>query len=126
MTRSRLPPTRRSITRRENHTGDLDAYVTVGFHPDGHPMEVFVKIGKEGSTTGGLCNLLGVLISLLLQYGVPWEVIALKLRGTNFPPTNEEGGSVAHTIALTVDQIIKEPPCVPSTPPVPPTIPRSP
>ena len=51
--RERLPETRISITHKfeiANH----DGYIIVGLYNDGRPGEVFLKMGKEGSTLGGL------------------------------------------------------------------------
>jgi ribonucleoside-diphosphate reductase alpha chain len=104
--RHHLPDTRKSWTCRVSHSGDLDIYVTVGFFDTGEPGEVFVKIGKEGSTIAGMVDMMAVQCSLLLQYGVPWERIARKLRHTNFDPLNKEGKSIAHAIAVAVDGIM--------------------
>jgi len=112
--RSHLPNQRRSITRRIEHTPQLDIYIIVGFYNNDTslPGEVFIKIAKEGSTLSGLMDCLAVCMSLMLQYGVPWERIARKLRHTNFEPLNAEGKSIAHAIVTAVDDIItikKEP-----------------
>lgn len=58
----------------------------VGFYPDGRPGELFVEVGKEGSTMQGLFDVIGIETSLLLQYGVPLAQIAAKLRGMKFVP----------------------------------------
>ena len=107
--RRHLPVTRRSVIRRIRHSGDLDIYVIVGFFIGGAPGEVFVKIGKEGSTIGGLVDMWAVSVSLMLQYGIPWERVARKLRHTKFEPTNDEGKSIAHAIVDAVDDIIALP-----------------
>ena len=115
-TRTHLPATRASITRRIEHVGDLDIYITVGFYEPQRdleagtgieqPGEVFIKIGKEGSTVGGLLDSVAVLMSLMLQYGVPWERIARKLRHTRFDPVNTEGKSIIHAVVSAVDEIL--------------------
>jgi ribonucleoside-diphosphate reductase alpha chain len=101
-----LPETRDSITRRIAHSGELDIYVTVGFFPTGIPGEVFVKIGKEGSTLAGLLDMWAVSVSIMLQYHIPWERVARKVRHTNFEPTNAEGKSIGHAIVVAVDEIL--------------------
>ncbi|MHA2265906.1 MAG: TSCPD domain-containing protein [Candidatus Thorarchaeota archaeon] len=108
--RRRLPDTRESITRRVEHSGDLDIYVTVGFFSRMHarvPGEVFVKIAKEGSTLAGMVDMTAILMSTMLQYGIPWDRIARNLRDTNFEPVNVEGKSIAHAIVSAVDEIIE-------------------
>jgi ribonucleoside-diphosphate reductase alpha chain len=105
--RMHLPDTPNSITRRIEHNQNLDIYVTVGFFETGIPGEVFVKIGKEGSTLAGLADWAAVLMSLMLQYHIPWERIARKVRHTNFEPINSEGKSIAHSIVAAVDLILE-------------------
>ena len=83
--RLHLPPDRRGVTRRIKHSGELDIYVTVNFFPAGHPGEVFIKIGKEGSTLAGLVDMSAVLMSVMLQYGIPWEYVARKSRALRKP-----------------------------------------
>ena len=108
--RRRLPDTRKSVTRRVQHAGELDLYITVGFYSRMHalaPGEVFVKIGKEGSTLQAMVDLIAIQISMMLQYGIPWGRIADKLVYTNFEPLNNNGESVAHVIATTVTELIE-------------------
>lgn len=108
--RRRLPEVRASMTRRIELSGDLDIYVTIGFYEPiaeiEQPGEVFIKIAKEGSTIAGLVDSLAVLMSLMLQYGVPWDRIALKLRHTKFEPMNSEGKSIVHVIVTAIDEIL--------------------
>jgi len=118
--RRRMPSTRPSVTTRVNHVGEMDLYITVGFFQPQQketeadvfsyrqPGEVFIKIGKEGSTMAGLMDIIGVLMSLLLQYNVSWAQISRKLRDTNFEPSNAEGKSIAHSVVAAVDKILEE------------------
>ena len=82
-TRQRLPDTRESVTHRAEF-GGLEVYLTAGRYPDGRPGELFVVANKSGSTVRGLLDVVGILISLLLQYGVPLDVITRKLTGQSF------------------------------------------
>jgi ribonucleoside-diphosphate reductase alpha chain len=63
-----------------------EGYVTVGFYPDGRPGEVFITMAKEGSTIGGLMDVLGTSISIGLQYGVSLEVFVNKFAHSRFEP----------------------------------------
>ncbi len=63
-----------------------EGYLTVGFYPDGRPGEVFITMAKEGSTIGGLMDVLGASISIGLQYGVPLEVFVNKFAHSRFEP----------------------------------------
>jgi ribonucleoside-diphosphate reductase alpha chain len=58
----------------------------VGFYPDGRPGELFITMAKEGSTIGGLMDVLGTAISIGLQYGVPLEVFVNKFAHSRFEP----------------------------------------
>ncbi len=112
--RTRLPNTRASITRK-NACGTHEFYVTVGFYdepPPSRPGEIFVKIAKEGSVLGGMCDVLAVTLSLALQYGVPWDSLREKYLHTRFEPqgssldSTKQYPSIAHAIADTVDAIL--------------------
>jgi ribonucleoside-diphosphate reductase alpha chain len=83
--RARLPHTRRSLTHKFDIQGH-EGYVTVGFYPDGRPGEVFITMAKEGSTIGGLMDVLGTSISMGLQYGVPLDVFVNKFAHSRFEP----------------------------------------
>ena len=83
--RARLPHTRQSLTHKFDIQGH-EGYVTVGFYPDGRPGEVFITMAKEGSTIGGLMDVLGTSISMGLQYGVPLEVFVNKFAHSRFEP----------------------------------------
>jgi ribonucleoside-diphosphate reductase alpha chain len=83
--RQRLPDERRSITHKFQ-VGDQEGYITVGLYDDGRPGEIFVKIAKEGSTVSGLMDAVALLTSVTLQYGVPVQDLARKLKNTRFEP----------------------------------------
>ena len=83
--RRRLPDTRKSLTHKfsvANHEG----YITVGLFEDGTPGELFVTMAKEGSTVGGLMDVIGTQVSMCLQYGVPLDVLVNKFSHTRFEP----------------------------------------
>jgi ribonucleoside-diphosphate reductase alpha chain len=83
--RERLPHTRRSLTHKFDIQGH-EGYVNVGFYPDGRPGELFITMAKEGSTIGGLMDVLGTAISIGLQYGVPLDVFVNKFAHSRFEP----------------------------------------
>jgi len=90
--RRRLPNTRNSITHkfaispsfdeREAHEG----YLTVGLFEDDAPGELFINMAKEGSTVGGLMDVIGTLTSMSLQYGVPVKTLSNKFKHQKFDP----------------------------------------
>jgi ribonucleoside-diphosphate reductase alpha chain len=84
--RERLPDTRQSMTHKFDIQGH-EGYVTVGFFADGRPGELFITMAKEGSTVGGLMDVVGTLVSMGLQYGVPLEVFVNKFAHSRFEPS---------------------------------------
>jgi ribonucleoside-diphosphate reductase alpha chain len=85
-----LSDERRSITHKFR-VGDQEGYITVGLYEDGRPGEIFVKINKEGSTVSGLTDAVAKLTSIALQFGIPLEELAPKMRNTRFEPYGPTG-----------------------------------
>ena len=83
--RERLPHTRQSLTHKFDIQGH-EGYINVGFYPDGRPGELFITMAKEGSTIGGLMDVLGTAISIGLQNGVPLEGFVNKFAHSRFEP----------------------------------------
>jgi ribonucleoside-diphosphate reductase alpha chain len=83
--RRRLPDTRQSVTHKFSVTGH-EGYLTVGLYEDGQPGEVFITMAKEGSTVGGLMDVIGTCTSMALQYGVPLITLVDKFRHARFEP----------------------------------------
>ncbi|MCG8587288.1 MAG: vitamin B12-dependent ribonucleotide reductase, partial [Pirellulales bacterium] len=84
--RERLSDTRQSITHKFS-VGGHEGYITVGQYADGRPGELFITMGKEGGTIGGLMDCFGTAVSMGLQYGVPLEVFVNKFSYTRFEPS---------------------------------------
>ena len=84
--RRRLPDTRHSITHKFSVTGH-EGYLTVGLYEDGQPGELFITMAKEGSTVGGLMDVIGTCTSMALQYGVPLITLVDKFRHARFEPS---------------------------------------
>src|SRR5690606_8128867 len=84
--RHRLPETRTAITHKFDIAGH-EGYLTVGLFDNGDPGELFITMAKEGSTIGGLMDVIGTLTSLALQYGVPLEALVKKFAHQRFEPS---------------------------------------
>jgi ribonucleoside-diphosphate reductase alpha chain len=84
--RRRLPATRQSITHKFS-VGGHEGYITVGLFEDGSPGELFINMAKEGSTIGGLMDVIGTETSMCLQYGVPLQVLVDKFSHMRFEPS---------------------------------------
>lgn len=61
-------------------------HIQRSFYDDGRLGEIFATVGKQGDTVKGLMEVLCVLISKTLQYGIPADVISSILRNTEFSP----------------------------------------
>jgi len=84
-TRKRLPKTRNSRTTSFS-VGGAEGYLTSGSYDDGGLGEVFLKLGKQGSTLAGVMDAFSVSISIALQYGVPLEAFVSKFVNMRFEP----------------------------------------
>ncbi len=84
-TRKRLPKSR--VSRTTSFTvGGAEGYMTSGAHEDGQLGEVFLKLGKQGSTLSGVMDAFSIAVSIGLQYGVPLETYVSKFTNLRFEP----------------------------------------
>jgi ribonucleoside-diphosphate reductase alpha chain len=83
--RNRLPKSRVSRTTSFSVAG-AEGYMTSGQYDDGSLGEVFLKLGKQGSTLAGVMDAFSIAVSIGLQYGVPLEQFAQKFTNLKFEP----------------------------------------
>ena len=102
VTREILPDTRDSITHKakiyDKALGDYSLFITVGLYPPDEiehpkigdslrrPGEVWINIGKQGTTLRGLCDTTAISLSMSLQYGVPLEAIVAQFKNHRYEP----------------------------------------
>jgi ribonucleoside-diphosphate reductase alpha chain len=84
-TRKRLPKSRPSRTTSFT-VGGAEGYMTAGSYPDDGLGEVFLKLGKQGSTLAGVMDAFSIAISIALQHGVPLETYVQKFTNMRFEP----------------------------------------
>jgi ribonucleoside-diphosphate reductase alpha chain len=84
-TRKRLPKARPSLTT-SFAVGGAEGYMTAGSYPDDGLGEVFLKLGKQGSTLAGVMDAFSIAISIALQHGVPLETYVQKFTNMRFEP----------------------------------------
>jgi len=84
-TRKRLPKSRPSRTTSFN-VGGAEGYMTAGAYEDGALGEVFLKLGKQGSTLAGVMDAFSIAVSIGMQYGVPLETYVQKFTNLRFEP----------------------------------------
>lgn len=73
-----LPDRRENVTQKAiicTPKGPVRTYLTVGLHADGTPGEIFFTVENQGDELRLAYNLVSILVSLGLQYGVPLEAM---------------------------------------------------
>jgi ribonucleoside-diphosphate reductase alpha chain len=83
--RRRLPRQRSATVTRFSVAG-AEGYMTVSNYPDDGVGEVFLKLGKQGSTLAGVMDAFSMAISVGLQYGIPLESYVAKFTNMRFEP----------------------------------------
>lgn len=104
--RTRVEETREGVVRTIPEACGFRLYMNVNFYPEGAPSEVFLTIAKKGSIVGGFTRAFAVLISVMLQYGIPWEVIYGKLEKMKFDPSDGVYTSLVDAIAQNMNEIV--------------------
>ena len=83
--RTRLPKQRPSVTTSFTVAG-ANGYLTAGSYPDDGLGEVFLRLGKQGSTLAGVMDAFSIAVSIGLQYGVPLQTYVEKFTNLRFEP----------------------------------------
>ena len=85
-------PVRRKLPRQRPATvtkfsvAGAEGYMTVSNYPDDGVGEVFLKLGKQGSTLAGVMDAFSIAISVGRQYGIPLESYVAKFTNMRFEP----------------------------------------
>lgn len=104
--RRRMPSERNSVTHKFSLQG-ADFYLTVGFFRDGSLGEIFLKMGKTGSTMNFMLGSFSFLISKLIQHGVPLGAIAKRFVGIPFEPNGFTGNPAIPNAASLFDYVFR-------------------
>ncbi|MEO6942124.1 MAG: vitamin B12-dependent ribonucleotide reductase [Terrimesophilobacter sp.] len=83
--RRRLPKSRPSVTTSFTVAG-AQGYLTAGSYPDNGLGEIFLRLGKQGSTLAGVMDAFSIAVSIGLQYGVPLTTYVEKFTNLRFEP----------------------------------------
>ena len=81
--RRRLPRQRPATVTRFSVAG-AEGYMTASSYPDDGVGEVFLKLGKQGSTLAGVMDAFSIAISVGLQYGIPLDSYVAKFTNMRF------------------------------------------
>lgn len=87
VTKRRNLPTDCEGKRHRFDIGGHKGYIMVHEYENGDPGEVFLRLGKSGSTLEGLINGFTQLLSIALQYGVPLDKLIRSFMNTRFEPS---------------------------------------
>ena len=99
-----LPNPRRTVTHKSALCG-TEFYVTVTME-NGEPIEVFLKIAKQGSDLAGWAQACMIMMSLALRSGVPWSRLRDRLLGMRFGSIfDDENPSLLHKIIAEIDSL---------------------
>jgi ribonucleoside-diphosphate reductase alpha chain len=104
--RRRLPK-KRSATVTRFSVGGSEGYMTASTYPDGGVGEVFLKLGKQGSTLAGVMDAFSVAISVSLQYGVPLEKWVEKFTNMRFEPAGITDDPDIRMVSSVMDYIFR-------------------
>lgn len=104
--RRRLPKSRASITTSFS-VGGAEGYMTSGAHDDGTLGEIFLKLGKQGSTLAGVMDAFSIAVSIGLQYGVPLETFVSKFTNLKFEPAGMTDDSDVRMAQSLMDYVFR-------------------
>lgn len=99
-----------AVIKSERHrftVGGLKGYLKVSIGEDGQPVEIFLNVGKHGTTVAGLCNTIAVLTSLGLRQGVPLDAMCQALQGVTFEPSGFTSNSEIRQASSIIDYLFR-------------------
>jgi ribonucleoside-diphosphate reductase alpha chain len=104
--RRRLPRQRSAMVTRFSVAG-AEGYMTASSYPDDGVGEVFLKLGKQGSTLAGVMDAFSMAISVGLQYGIPLESYVAKFTNMRFEPAGITDDSDIRMASSVMDYIFR-------------------
>jgi ribonucleoside-diphosphate reductase alpha chain len=104
--RRRLPRQRSATVTRFSVAGS-EGYMTASTYPDDGLGEVFLKLGKQGSTLAGVMDAFSIAISVGLQYGIPLESYVAKFTNMRFEPAGITDDPDIRMVSSVMDYIFR-------------------
>lgn len=104
--RRELPKVRKSKTY-SFRVADSHGYMTVGEYDDGTPGEIFMSLGKQGSTLAGFIDAFAISVSHGLQFGVPLKDYVKSFTSMTFAPSGITDDADIRTATSLVDFIFR-------------------
>jgi ribonucleoside-diphosphate reductase alpha chain len=100
-------PKQRSATVTRFSVAGAKGYMTASSYPDDGIGEVFLKLGKQGSTLAGVMDAFSIAISVGLQYGIPLESYVAKFTNMRFDPAGITDDPDVRMAASVMDYIFR-------------------
>ena len=85
----------------------FEGYITVGLYDDGQPGEIFITLGKAGSTLAGFADAFATAISFALQHGVELRFLVDKFTHVRFEPSGFTGNPEIPIAKSIVDYVFR-------------------
>jgi ribonucleoside-diphosphate reductase alpha chain len=104
--RRKLPDTRKSLTHKFSVAGH-EGYITIGLYEDGKPGELFITLGKAGSTLAGFADAFATAISFSLQHGVEVRFLVDKFSHVRFEPSGFTGNPQIPIAKSIIDYVFR-------------------
>ena len=104
--RRELPKVRKSKTY-SFRVADSHGYMTIGEYDDGTPGEIFMSLGKQGSTLAGFIDAFAISVSHGLQFGVPLKDYVKSFTSMTFAPSGITDDSDIRMASSLVDYIFR-------------------
>jgi ribonucleotide reductase alpha subunit len=104
--RRRLPRQRSATVTRFSVAGS-EGYMTASTYADDGVGEVFLKLGKQGSTLAGVMDAFSIAISVGLQYGIPLESYVAKFTNMRFEPAGITDDPDIRMVSSVMDYIFR-------------------
>jgi ribonucleoside-diphosphate reductase alpha chain len=104
--RRKLTDTRDSKTHKFSVAGH-EGYLTVGLYDDGKPGEIFLTLGKAGSTLAGFADAFATAISFAFQHGVELRFLVDKFTHVRFEPSGFTGNPDIPIAKSIVDYVFR-------------------
>lgn len=109
--RRMLPDTRDSVTHKvyiESESGGrFSLFLTAGMYKNGDLGEVWIIIGKQGSTLRGMTDTAAIAISLMLQHRVPLKTIIGQFKNHSYLPSGATSNPDIPHCASIIDYVAR-------------------
>ncbi|MEY9840539.1 ribonucleoside-diphosphate reductase [Streptacidiphilus sp. EB103A] len=101
----RRPPRRLHSLTQSFNVGEGKGYLTVSCTDAGAPVEVMVRMAKQGSTLAGMMDAFSTTITRGLQHGVPLDVFVSEYVNMRFEPAGMTNDPEIRQVSSVMDYV---------------------